>query len=449
MYVTMMLKAIVGSEMVYVRLIVVVLLAASLLGGCVFPQSEDADTQAAEELKARLAEQTQTIAELKGNLEEANEGIIRQSEAIDSLETSRERAEQRVRQQQEAIRELEAAGIKSINHEGLFYDEQHIALVKENLDKPPWRLAIQVLQSKADDYLDLTPEPIRGEWFVPSPFEEPLAQDEAVKPLEDSTNAMIVLAQFYLFSGDEKYASKATQIANAWTGSLMDLANEQALYQAGWEMLVMAMAAGMLDDYPGWESGEKRAFQDWLNERTWYIIARNDSLNNHQYWMAAQAAAVGIVSNDSGLLKWAVAVYRKAIAADISEDGHMPQETARGELGMFYQNFALEALVLVAEMAEHQGIDLWDYSFKGKDLKLAIDYLFNFLDAAQEWPWSEKPQDTEFLAPGQEGKKIGWFEIAYRHYRDPIIAQHLSKQRPIFSRRTGGMTTLTHGLPLE
>ena len=439
--------------MVYVHLIVVVLLTASLLGGCVFPPPEDADSQAAEELRARMAEQTQTIAELKDTLEEAKEEIIRQSETIASLEAGRERTEQRVRQQQETIGELraamEAGGPKSINHEGLFYDEQHIALVKENLDKPPWRLAIQVLQSKADDYLDLTPQPIRGEWFVPSPFEAPLAQDEAVRPLEESTNAMIVLAQFYLFSGDEKYARKAAQIANAWTGSLMNLANEQALYQAGWEMLVMAMAAGMLDDYPGWESGEKRAFQDWLNERTWYIIARNDSLNNHQYWMAAQAAAVGIASNDPGLLKWAVAVYRKAIAADILADGHMPQETARGELGMFYQNFALAALVLVAEMAEHQGIDLWSYSFKDKDLKLAIDYLFNFLDAAQEWPWSEKPQDMGFLDPGQEGKKIGWFEIAYQHYRDPIIAQHLSRQRPIFSRRTGGMTTLTHGLLLE
>ena len=144
-----------------------------------------------------------------------------------------------------------------------------------------------------------------------------------------------------------------------------------------------------------------------------------------------------------------LAVYRKAIAVDISEDGHMPQETARGELGMFYQNFALAPLVLGAEMAEHQGIDLWDYSFEGKDLKLAIDYLFNFLDTAPEWPWSEKPQDTEFLDPGLGGKKIGWFEIAYRYYGDPNIAQQLSRQRPVFSRRTGGMTTLTHGLPLE
>ncbi len=83
--------------MVYIRLIVVVLLAASLLGGCVFSPSEDADTQAEKELKARLTEQTQTIAELKGNLEEANEGIIRQSETIASLETDRERTEQRVR----------------------------------------------------------------------------------------------------------------------------------------------------------------------------------------------------------------------------------------------------------------------------------------------------------------------------------------------------------------
>lgn len=335
------------------------------------------------------------------------------------------------------------------NHNGLFYDPEQVALVRANADLSPWNEALAALRAKADRYLGFVASPIRGPWSVPNFYKERAGQKEAVKPIEDSTNALIVLAQQYVFTGEEKYAARAVDIANAWTGSLMEIGDGQAVFEAHWELMVMAMAGEMIRDYPGWEPGQRQAFQDWLNERTWHLIPRNKSVNNHLYWMAAFAAAVGVFSEDDRLLQWAAEVYRTAINEDIAADGHMPKETRRGELGLFYQNFAIEPLVLIAEMARRQGIDLWEYSYQGKDLKLAIDYLFRYLDSPVDWPWDSKAQNMDFLAASQGGKKTGWFEIAYRYYKDPRFSKYLSERRPVFSRRTGGMTTLTHGLPLE
>ena len=92
-------------------------------------------------------------------------------------------------------------------------------------------------------------------------------------------------------------------------------------------------------------------------------------------------------------------------------------ETARGSRGMHYQSHAIEPLVLVAEIARKQGLNLWDYTFQGKNLKLAIDYLLYFLDNPHEWPWSQEPQDLSSI---NRGYHFGWFEIAYYHYREIV-----------------------------
>ncbi len=340
-----------------------------------------------------------------------------------------------------------AAEENPFSQEGLFYDPEHVALVRSNFDKPPWDAALARLEARAMRYLDFVPEPIHGYWEVPNFYKDRDGRDVAVKPLEDSTNAMMALSQQFLFSREEEFALKAVEIADAWTGSLMDIADGQAVYQAEWELMVMATAMGMVDGYGGWSPDRRAAFEGWLNERTWHLIGRDNSTNNHRYWLGAQAAAVGVLTEDGGMFQWAVEVYKEAVGHDIAPDGHMPQETARGERGIFYQNFAIEPLVLIAEIARRQGVDLWGYSFEGRDLKLAIEYLFGFLDSPEQWPWSDRGQDMSFMDPGKGGKKIAWFEMAYYHYRDSMFEKYLQVQRPMYSRRCGGMTTLTHGLP--
>ncbi|MBI2831447.1 MAG: alginate lyase family protein [Chloroflexi bacterium] len=448
------------------RLFVALALISLALSGCSEP-ARDKQAQELAGLRSQIAGQEQTIEDLR-KANEANESEInelnaklvaaqaqasQQATIIAELRSKLEAAQLLSAEQSKRMAELEAmaarTGVKSFNHKGVFYDSENVTRVKNNLSTEPWRAAFERLKLMADGYLNFTPSPIRSRFSVPSPYDDPTVQDTAVKPLEDSSSAMLTLAQYYLFTGDTKYAQRAVAIANAWTGSLMELENPQALWEAGWETLVMSMAAHMLRDYDGWNQEARKGFEDWLNERTWHILARDNSANNHQYWIAAQAASVGVLTGDTGLFQWAVAVYKKAVANDIQPDGHLPQETARAELGMFYQNFALEPLVLVAEIATGQGLDLWSYSYQGKDLKLAIDYLFGFFDQPEKWPWSKRAQDLTFLDPALGGKKTGWFEIAYYHYREPEIGEYLLEERPVFSRRAGGMTTLTHGLALN
>lgn len=347
-----------------------------------------------------------------------------------------------------ATAEVASARQKPFVHSGLFYDSEYVRNVRNNADMEPWRTALQQLRSSADDYLGIIPKPIRGRWNVPSPYDDSLDNEIAVRPIKESSQAMLVLAQYYMFGGGEKYASKSVQIANAWTGSLMELESIQAVYEAGWEMLVMAQAAEALREYPGWDARDREAFGHWLNERTWHALTRNVTHNNHVYWIAALAAATGVFTEDRGLFQWAISIYKDAITYGVAPDGHMPEETKRGRLGMFYQSYAIEPLALIAEIARRQGNDLWEFKYQGKDLKLAIDYLVRFFDRPEDWPWARSRQDLSFLDL-RTNQKAGWFEIAYYRYRDPEIAEYLEKVRPVFDRRSGGMTTLTHGLAFD
>ena len=63
-------------------------------------------------------------------------------------------------------------------------------------------------------------------------------------------------------------------------------------------------------------------------------------------------------------------------------DGSLPLETARGARALWYQRHAVASLVVIAQMAAVQGIDLFGLQVDGRDLHLAIDFLLDGIEAA-------------------------------------------------------------------
>ena len=56
----------------------------------------------------------------------------------------------------------------------------------------------------------------------------------------------------------------------------------------------------------------------------------------------------------------------------------MPIETRRGGWAMFYQARAMNALAVIAIIAENQGYNVWDYEHKGKN-KHKMDFFQQFI----------------------------------------------------------------------
>lgn len=340
------------------------------------------------------------------------------------------------------------------DHSGLFWDPGYLSFVREHLNAFPWAKAWSEVKLQADDSLSFLPQPIRGSWSPPEYYADTAGYMAAVAPLEDSRDAMLWSADAYLVTHDDKYALNVVRVANAWTGSLMSLDSEQALYNAAWALLGMAEAAEMIHQFQGWDQGKRHAYISWLVERTNYLIGRTWPGNNLFYWRACLSMAVGVLDENTKLFDYAVIVAKSAIGNGIASDGHMPLETARGYRGIHYTDFAIDPLVFIAEMAHRQGIDLYSYQVTKSDsyssyrprnvsLKIAIDYLFKYLDKPSEWPWSSAQQDYAVALRNH----FGWTELAYSHWRDPTLMRYLSQRRPIFDHFSGGMTTLTNGLP--
>jgi poly(beta-D-mannuronate) lyase len=80
--------------------------------------------------------------------------------------------------------------------------------------------------------------------------------------------------------------------------------------------------------------------------------------NNHLYWKAFALAAAGAAIRQPALFDWAVAQYRFALT-QISPDGTLPLEMARGGKALHYHCFALKPLVMIAEFGMANALNLY------------------------------------------------------------------------------------------
>jgi poly(beta-D-mannuronate) lyase len=120
-------------------------------------------------------------------------------------------------------------------------------------------------------------------------------------------------------------------------GSGVGTAEQDALIQKWFELL-----AARVREY--FDSGRK-------NPET-------DAWSNHMYWAGLAVAAVGIANNDQASFLWGLSTYEMGIHA-IQPDGTLDMEMGRGRMALHYQLYALEALVMLAELGEANGIDLY------------------------------------------------------------------------------------------
>src|SRR6185369_12026969 len=134
------------------------------------------------------------------------------------------------------------------------------------------------------------------------------------------------------------------------------------------------------------------------------------------------------------LFSAAIKTYRRALSS-IDKDGSLPLEMARGERAIHYQNFAILPLVYIAEIANHQGENLYAVTVDGRSLHAAVGFLL----AAIHNPrlveiYTDKPQDLSFV--DQRGE-LNWMEPYNARFSDPRIEAILAGRRPVIHRYGG------------
>lgn len=136
------------------------------------------------------------------------------------------------------------------------------------------------------------------------------------------------------------------------------MSSKQAEYQRKWDLAGTAIAYVKLRK---WASAEQRAVIEpwlvkWADAARAFFDDKGVKRNNHWYWFGLAEAGVALATDDGKRWAAAKAIFEDALA-DIASDGTLPHELAREGRALYYHVFAVEPLVVMAEMAAAKGED--------------------------------------------------------------------------------------------
>lgn len=143
---------------------------------------------------------------------------------------------------------------------------------------------------------------------------------------------------------------------------LRDVTTPQGNATRKWALVGLALDYALLADAPEIGHDQRSRIQQWLNQIAWAWTKDPDYgssvPNNHVNWAAAALLASAAASQDRTLFERGTSLARRAIA-QIGEDGSLPLELERGSKAIDYHIWSLEPLLIAAEIAAANGIDLY------------------------------------------------------------------------------------------
>ncbi|MGH9600230.1 MAG: alginate lyase family protein, partial [Terracidiphilus sp.] len=203
---------------------------------------------------------------------------------------------------------------RPIVHPGVMQTRADIEFMKAKIDagEEPWKSAWQLWLDSPVASLDFKPRPfvhvIRGAYD---------AGDHGGVELQQSANAAENHVMQWCVTGDEAHARKAIEIFDAWTGTLADFAENDAMLLAGWTGGQFSNAAEILRaTYPRWSAQSQQQFKRML--LTVYVpLLRMFYPEANGNWDAAimwTLLAIGVYCEDRGLMESVYRHYRLGLA---------------------------------------------------------------------------------------------------------------------------------------
>ncbi len=192
------------------------------------------------------------------------------------------------------------------------------------------------------------------------------------------------------------------------------------------------------------DDNEIRAWIQRLMSRLLWLEAKYKYDNNIEDWTAAAFALGAVALNQPELLEHALSVVRKKAGA-ITADGVLPQEVARGAMGVEYSLSATQALALVIAVAQANGTNILAQPEGAPILRMMQRMVKTINDPQSFLALTDEPGA---IAPEHFDRQVmGWLEIYYRQTRDPEALRAICARRPLYSWRTGGDWFVFFGHP--
>jgi poly(beta-D-mannuronate) lyase len=215
-----------------------------------------------------------------------------------------------------------------------------------------------------------------------------------------------------------------------------------AQHHRRWTLCGIGLAYLKIRDCPGLDAGAKARVVDWfarLQEQAtaYYGKWTRGSYSNHIGWWALSVAVTAVALDDREMFEHAVSLY-DALVSDILPDGTLPLEMARKSRALGYHIFALTPLIMLAEIGQANGRDLYAAQ-NGAIHRLTKRVLFGY-----EHPeWFAERAGASQEKGDDKGKPFTyvWAEIYNARFPDAAVGQQIVKYRPLFYHWLGGNVT--------
>ncbi|WP_369335763.1 alginate lyase family protein [Halomonas sp. ND22Bw] len=293
-------------------------------------------------------------------------------------------------------------------------------------------------------------KPIDTRMRIPGYYPSPKEWELASEPLFQFEDNVSHLAGSYVATGDAYYAECLVRFLDKWsqdealTNFYYDSMEPQAWFATESMIFAAAMAYSVVRPEIEGMREERERIEAWLNELAHQHSniqgqPGNSCCNNHFYRRALYASMVGVLTEDNELFRFGVSAIYSALH-DITDEGALPMEIARGRRATHYQNYALLYLITNMQVIARQGYDIFDLEVDGHRIHDAVDFALDiFEDPAALGDMAPHEQYTGFL---KDNQYFAWMEIYQTRYHDSRIADFVQRQRPIYNRSAGGYMTL-------
>lgn len=223
--------------------------------------------------------------------------------------------------------------------------------------------------------------------------------------------------------------------------ALLGKTNGQGEAVRKWSLASLSAAFVQIKDDDRLPADQKKRVLSWLHrigERVRDDYSREldntSRQNNHMYWAAWGVMITGVATGDRDMMDWAIEKFKFG-ARQIQEDGTLPHEMARMTKAFNYHVFAAGPLIMMAETAEKNGIDL--YSYNDDALERLVDRILTELETDQEYI-TEKTDREQNLDGTVTAGQLAWMEPYYARFKEPRMKRWIKALRPMEQRRIGG-----------
>jgi poly(beta-D-mannuronate) lyase len=271
---------------------------------------------------------------------------------------------------------------------------------------------------------------------------------------EKATEAPTHLGQWSTEAADA-YLTKGSRAAAACVYSLLDAAagahawsgempTGQGHYEQKWLLAAVSVSYLKVRNSGVATPDQQKEIQKWFssvaNRVTDYVDTKkvnpdSDAWNNHRYWAGLAVAAAGIAINDKSDFAFGILSY-KAGVDQIRPDGALPREMERAGRALHYHLYALAPLIMIAELAQANGMDLYSYN------KGAIHRLVDVCVAGLQNPEifakaTGVPQDI--VAGQHSGADIGWAVPYVKRFPNPQLSAWIAQAGTVRFWQWGGL----------